>query len=116
MRYLLNKFSDRTMKVKLPALIGNYDRPTDEQTGKLNFKQVYMWPFNFLFLPALLSTTKAVKWMELNGPLSHLFPLVGLICGTCKEKFCLVQEDARRVPKRYLSLQTFQDQSMHFLN
>ena len=29
----VNKCSDRSMEVKLPALIGNYDRKTNQQTN-----------------------------------------------------------------------------------
>ena len=31
---LLNKCSDRSMEVLLPALLGNYDRPTDQPTDR----------------------------------------------------------------------------------
>ena len=34
-----NKCSDRSMKVKLPALLVNYDRPTDLVIGKFHFQK-----------------------------------------------------------------------------
>ena len=91
---------------------------TDRQTSRLRVKlQTSLHvALQFSFFASTIVNNKGSKMDGIEWPSSHLFPLVGLICGTCKEKFCLVQEDARRVPKRYLSLQTFQDQSMHFLN
>ena len=35
-----NKCSDRSMEVKLPALLGNYDRPTDRRTDRVKGTKV----------------------------------------------------------------------------
>ena len=31
-RPIFNKYSDRSMEVKVPGLLGNYERPTDQPT------------------------------------------------------------------------------------
>ena len=36
-----NKCSERSMEVKLPALLGNYDRPTNRRTNQPRDRQMY---------------------------------------------------------------------------
>ena len=53
--HIINECSNRSMEVYLPSLLGNYDRPTDQQTdvmgviGKFQFQQknlsLFILPF-----------------------------------------------------------------------